>query len=526
LPNGTTSSSRPVEGVISCDTAVSKCGVDKALIRGEAGAPSLHGAVAATTTFSASCVVHIRGGGAVSDAECNHNDFDLSVAEFKCGDSDVDESPKFDPVLSVPETLILRDWMFHHSLIRRAQGSCGIDKQYIEKAVRIALSLATILQKQHVSDSNGFMPEKEICIDNVLVITSDEDVQSDFVQKTILPRYGWGAASYSQRIAICNLGGIFFELFSLGDKPPRKDPNTTLTSVAPLSLEYVQKIIDEGDSQKSAKKHARREEKNEDEDVPYTLLQNAGMPHSICRLVSDMLENSGGLFSHDNSVASFSDAVSDLRQMVEKPKSFLYDALKMRTPTIPKKLYCRDDALKQCLDVAQQVVDSDSIFDRHSRSGIMLSGCSGSGKSRLVQEVSTRLEQKGWQYLYCKFDQAEGTRPMRKITSAIDRFLLDITFDRDCGEEIRSRITNAFNDDDLRNLFDVIPTLKYLVSSGNSLTSIENTHILDSESEHRRLDPVDVEVPNALASSYRMYRSIAMLLKSISSPSQPLLFCM
>jgi hypothetical protein len=108
-------------------------------------------------------------------------------------------------------------------------------------------------------------------------------------------------------------------------------------------------------------------------------------------------------------------------------------------------------------------------------------------------------------------------RPMRKITSAIDRFLLDITFDRDGGEEIRSRITNAFNDEDLKNLFDVIPTLKYLVSSGD-------TPLLDSESEHRKLDPV--ELSSALVSNYKMYRSIAMLLKSISSASQPLLLCM
>lgn len=474
-----------------------------------------HFAAADTTT----CLLHIRGGGVVTG---------VSDLESKCSELNDEPAIRFLQALPVPETLILHDWIAHYSLIQRGRWSGGIiDKEYLEKAVHVALSLATSLQRQHAPDSSGFLPETEICVDNVLVTTVEEDSQADFVQKSILPRYGWGAASYSQRIAICALGRVFFELFTLGDKPPRKNSNTALTTVAPLSLEHVQKLLDDdsGDSKKTAKKQARHEEEKEDEDAPYKLLQNAGLPHSICRLVSDMLENSGGLFSHDDSIATFSDCVTDLSQMAKKPKSFLHDTLVMRKPKIPNKLYCRDDSLKQCLDVAQQVVDSDSIFDRHSRSAIMLSGCSGSGKSRLVQEVHTRLGQKGWQYLYCKFDQAEGSNPLRKITSAIDRFLLDLTFDAGSGEEIRSRIINASNEEDLRNLFDVIPTLKQLVSADNNSSSIENIFDEDdSDSGYPKLDPK--EVSNALASNFRLYRSCAMLLKAISSTNQPLIFCM
>ena len=148
------------------------------------------------------------------------------------------------------------------------------------------------------------------------------------------------------------------------------------------------------------KKQPRRVTK-EDVNSHYTTLEDAGLPPSICRLVSDMLENdndSGGLFRNDRSIASFSDAVYDLQQMVDDHNSFLHDSLIFSLePIIPVKLYGRNDELLQCLEVACAIGQREGESTRmgHSQSAIMVSGFSDCGKSFFVEEVGMQLKKKG-----------------------------------------------------------------------------------------------------------------------------------
>ena len=89
-----------------------------------------------------------------------------------------------------------------------------------------------------------------------------------------------------------------------------------------------------------------------------TTLQQAGVPSSICRLISDALSNRddvdfGKLFQYDKSISSFTDVILDLEQMIDNPRDFLYDTIRLSgRPTIRKKLYCREKEMEWGMELA------------------------------------------------------------------------------------------------------------------------------------------------------------------------------
>lgn len=143
----------------------------------------------------------------------------------------------------------------------------------------------------------------------------------------------------------------------------------------------------------SASRPLRRRREGPELSVTDTL-QGKGMPSSICRLIADMLENDnhhdemGSLFCNDQAISTFKDVVSDLKQMVDNPKSFLHDSLLMRWKPVlaANKLYCRDGELTQALGVADRVVsqcggnkamEETLEYSPRSQEVLMISGHSG-----------------------------------------------------------------------------------------------------------------------------------------------------
>lgn len=310
-------------------------------------------------------------------------------------------------VVALPSTLPLCDWIAHYSATSNQTPLAymkRIDKSYLEKATVVALSLAKNLDERYGgSCSNVIIHEKDLLMENITV-TNKSDGEVDVVYVSLASATKAPAPQQqNQRPAIFALGKIYYELFTQGCSCCL--PLSTLTSGQkptvdsfsdPSSFDVALKITgdtsneDEGSSSSEDDTRQRRKQPRrvteKDECSHYTQLQLAGLPPSLCRLVSDMLENgdgSGVLFLHDQSVAKLSDVISDLSQMVECPKSFLHDSLIIRLePIIPDKLYGRNHELQKCLDVADEVISQresikSSVEISHPQSAIMISGFSG-----------------------------------------------------------------------------------------------------------------------------------------------------
>ncbi len=61
----------------------------------------------------------------------------------------------------------------------------------------------------------------------------------------------------------------------------------------------------------------------------------------------------GGLFQFDKSVSCFDDVIMDLEQMIDQPKDFLYDSVRLSAkPTVRNKLYSRQKELERGNELA------------------------------------------------------------------------------------------------------------------------------------------------------------------------------
>ncbi|KAL7552818.1 hypothetical protein ACHAWF_016069 [Thalassiosira exigua] len=432
------------------------------------------------------------------------------------------------PIVTLPPTLPLRDWVEHHancnrtSLSRMGMGK-QIDKAYLEDAAAVALSLARKLL-ECCGEGSALVRNEDITIDNVIVSdTKSGDIE--FVVRR--PRCGsdgdYPAQDPSQRSKICALGRIYYEVFTQGTPcevstkqqfapAPTSDENAFDVALKITSVDDAQP-----DDRVEKRKHPRRESES---DCPsrYTTLQTLGLPPSISRLVADMLANQegqGDLFRPDRSVSSLTDVVCDLEHMVDDPNSYLHDSLLMRLePVVQDKLYGRETELRACLEVAEDVSKQTPAEMFTPQSVIMISGFSGSGKSTLVREVSTQLCKLGWRCLQCKFPQEVRLQPLSTITSAFDHFLEDIArgmLENGDKQGIVDQVTNSFDDSDMNVLCGLIPALRKLVPVARETPKPNESSFSSGD---------------ANASKCRLHFLLGLLVRALSSPMEPLVVVM
>lgn len=305
---------------------------------------------------------------------------------------------------AIPSSLSLRDWIAYYASNQNPFSSMStrIDKGYLEKATRVALSLAKRLHECYGKVSSNSLQDKDIIVGKI-VVTNTDTCEIDFVNISPSPT-SFGnipsTAPQCQRSAISFLGRVFYEMFTQGTSCPLStidDSKSDAEDQFALALKIAGSSENEdgyeSEGERRRKQPRRISEESAELTKHYEALQLEGLPPSICQLVADMLGNEnadgslGGLFRPDHLVGSFSDVISDLQQMVDEPNSFLHNSLLMRlAPVIPDKLYGRNDELQQCLEIANAVCKrkySSAIGLEHSQSVIMISGHSGCGKSRV-----------------------------------------------------------------------------------------------------------------------------------------------
>ena len=224
----------------------------------------------------------------------------------------------------------------------------------------------------------------------------------------------------NSRSACCALGRVLLELFSKG-----KSRSMTLaagsqeTASGLTRLNIQEKTVDtvlpppgkrksQGGGVSSQKPDSLKAKE---------CILGCGLPISICRLVSDLLDagNQSDL-APDSAITSLGQALSELTQMKEHPTHFLFDCTCPEQATkrmylfrsIDQKLYGRDSELIILNGLMQKIADHDSSDKRDSGflcEAAFLSGHSGSGKSSLMHNILHSCESNDWFVLSCKFDR-------------------------------------------------------------------------------------------------------------------------
>jgi len=276
------------------------------------------------------------------------------------------------------------------------------------------------------------------------------------------------------------LGKLFYFLFSRGSSslPPLQpymgalgdfQNHLSLDEDGAKSMEEDNDLDPNGRSKRGRKVDPIRH---------FNELRQVQVPYSICRLIFDLLKtNSLGDFPPDTAFFSFHVLLSELESLKTKPEIFLDDvdapitsALKFRDV-----LYGRDNEVNLIVAVArcsQMEFDSKNHF-------VMVSGCSGSGKTRLVDEVKAKLLKDDWVILTSTFEQFQTNHPLATIFLSVEEFFLSLVQKsnkrgaRSLNEahrikNITESIQNKIPLSELAVLSDLFPSLLLLVPNASS----------------------------------------------------------
>eukprot|EP00985_Skeletonema_marinoi_P030923 scaffold34749_cov139-Skeletonema_marinoi.AAC.4 len=488
----------------------------------------------------------------------------------------------------------LHDWMSYHPIKKASHANHmgrKVDAAYTLKAAQIALSLAKYLGRQFEQDNIDEESHREdlpsisfedIIVDNVIVKNVESGEAVSAVLESTSSTSG-GATNHrsgcnTERRQVLALGMILYELFTEGNPPPTWLQQSLKSSASALSFRFSKSLriseqseedddrgasggdrrknkddddddMDESDQQEPfvRKQRLRRcDEKGKEESVP-TLLKLAGVPRSICRLISDMLSNRGdndvaGLFQCDKSVSCFAEVIMDLEQMVEQPKDFLYDTVRLNPkPIVRNKLYSRQKELEQGIELAGRCVMDASSSVKQEQEVLVISGLSGeqldwfvlvlsyslpssnltpaacymnagSGKSSLVNELIAQLKSNGWESLHCKFDQIGRRQPLSTIASAFDSLFFSLLSTSNLLESggndtlggMRTNLLESFDEEGFPILFHLMPNLRRVVTNDDNSTDIQQTDYVFDESA-------------MIPSKIRMHNLFYELLKAITS---------
>jgi hypothetical protein len=251
-----------------------------------------------------------------------------------------------------------------------------------------------------------------------------------------------------------SLGILLHELFCHLSPSIREQGESCATGVIE-SLRPPQETVDEEPpGKKSAYKAAET----------YVPLLEMGYPSSICLLVQSLLRCNGEekMYQYD----SLDTVVNDLHLLLLDPSRFLFDngpPLESGSVQIlfrEHKLYGRENEVSAITDAFCRVSSG-------RREALFIGGFSGSGKTRLVNDLNARVDVAGGYVISHTFDQMSKDRPLLAVISVFNQLCLLIREKNYQRSQVMFReILQAFDSDIsvlarlLPNIYALCPELK------------------------------------------------------------------
>ena len=268
-------------------------------------------------------------------------------------------------------------------------------------------------------------------------------------------------SSTSQRLVA--FGSMLYTLFTgkvlVDDKPASADAKST--SLGSITLDDSLTETDHLQPHTKAQR-SQRQLDHSGSSRPFLGVPD-GLPYSLQTLLISLLENSNGEFQKDDTCTTFSDAIADLQQMIEKPERHLYDIDVASPLELPNELYGRHGEI-------HSLTESYKKF-RHGglSNGMLISGGPGVGKSQLamyLQKLTGSTEDNDTYFVLCKYDQSRDIMPLSTVGSVFnslcEQFVSSVDYSTLAAAQMESLL--AFGSQAAR-LVDVVPSIVKLMPS-------------------------------------------------------------
>lgn len=226
-------------------------------------------------------------------------------------------------------------------------------------------------------------------------------------------------------------------------------------------------------------------------DEAFALLLDLACPSPLCLLVTNLIDPADTCHKYESVVA----VKKDLHLMMEDPDRYLYTMPESDRLQLHKENYF---GRRNELEMLEKAFDR-TVQSVCRRELVFVCGGSGAGKTKLVEQMSSRLASKNGRFVRGKFDKLGQLQPLSVIFSAFDRYCHDVAEE---GGPMADVIREAI----LLGLGESVPILTSLLPS---LTKLVGNQIQS---------PVELGGSAAL---YRVGALLKMFVKSISGPLHP-----
>ena len=382
--------------------------------------------------------------------------------------------------------LPLREWISNtrgnkNYANRSANGSTQhkVPRDYIMTSIKIAISLLEPLvsaeesgQLIDLSSGDGDMADKV----TVEFQTKDElrahfDSVDQGENNIKIPV---NDTSFRQ---IHDLGLVFYELFSGGEKPPQSiidaasassSSNSPSIHISELNLkDDLYDIREEDyandDSENDSCKR-RRGKLGTLSDLTLESLRSKDVPNQLCDLIFNMIDCISEELRGSDCYEKFDDIRTDLQMMLENPNTYLcrvdLDHVSSDTAKPEQDVFARDKEFSVLQSAYMRSVSGSAEL-------VLVAGDAGTGKSTLVNQLEQFIIADNGVYLSGKFDQ-RNQKPFSALAAAFDdyfgAFLLSEGSEKAQDVASKLQMVLILNQDDLIYLIKPIPNLALVLS--------------------------------------------------------------
>ena len=190
-------------------------------------------------------------------------------------------------------------------------------------------------------------------------------------------------------------------------------------------------------------------------------LSEFGCPPSIAQLIGGLLSCGDGLFCSDSSFKCLKEATDEIHLLLEEPRLLFQTVPHL---SIHDRVFGRSEEISIIIDAYTRVASTGR------GEAIVVGGCSGSGKSRLVQKVIESLDFAGDAlFVSQKFEENLSGSSLSVVLKALDEMCIRVAHNATIeNQSICESLNREFGQDALLFLASVIPNVLLFLSRNSA----------------------------------------------------------